>query len=516
MLPRNLKTINKYTKINLKNWRTQIMLDRYANPKIAEIFTDEHKLNLWQETELAVIKAMLELGMISQKNYEIIFMTLKTTPIDIEWWKKRDKEIHHDLNAFIDERVRHLPAELHQFFHKNITSYDTEEPAFARMLIEATDIILPLGQSLKGWLITLALKYRFTIMNARTHGQEAELQSFGARCLSWIADYQVAKEALDQSLENLRYSKLSGAIGKYGSLNPEIEKLALKDLGFQPFFGATQIMPRILYAPIAQALSNLVSVLDKIAGDIRLAARSGRPIMREPFQKKQKGSSAMPHKMNTIRTEQIEGMARLARGYMMAISENVKTWEERAIEQSSVERVAWPDLFHVTAQALKVMDLVLSDLRVYPDNMLQEIYESRGVYASSEAKEFLKTQGLNHEAAYRIVQLASFNVFEPRSVRLAIRENIPTSFGEANSSLKVISRMKPENIISIEDFIPRAKLQMSENLDASWEDVHNYNVILQKLFSDKETVEKWHRLFTPEHLLKHEKFLFEQMELIDK
>lgn len=492
------------------------MLERYANKEITEIFSDENKLQLWQETEFAVIKAMFHLRMIDPNDGPNVIITLKDIPIDLEWWKKRDKEIHHDLNAFIDERVRHLPTELHQYFHKNITSYDTEEPAFARMLISAADIIQARCELFKVQLITLALKYRFTIMNARTHGQEAELQSFGARCLSWLADYQVAKKAFDQSLENLKYSKLSGAIGKYGSLNPEIEKLALNNLGFQPFIGATQIMPRILYAPIAQALSNLVSVLDKIAEDIRLAARSGRPIMQEPFQKKQKGSSAMPHKKNTIRTEQIEGMARMARGYMNMISENIKTWEERAIEQSSVERVAWPDLFHVTVQSFQVMTLVLNGLKVYPDNMLKEINESRGVYASSEAKEFLKTQGLSHEAAYRIVQLASFNVFEPNSDRSAIRENVPTSFAEANSYLRMISRFKPEKITSIEDFIPRAELQVSESLDASWDDVDNYNAVLRKLFAHKEIVSEWHRLFTPEHLLQHEKFLFEQMELVDK
>ncbi|QQG52274.1 MAG: hypothetical protein HY931_02930 [Candidatus Falkowbacteria bacterium] len=487
------------------------MLERYANSEINKIFTDEHKLQLWQETEFAVIRAMLRLRMIDRDDSAAIITTLQESPIDVEWWKKRDKEIHHDLNAFIDERVRYLPTELHQYFHKNITSYDTEEPAFARMLLEAIEVVLPLCGMLKEELITLALKYRFTIMNARTHGQEAELQSFGARCLSWLADYEVAAQALTRTLENLGYSKLSGAIGKYGSLNPEIEKLALADLKFKPFTGATQIMPRILYAPIAQALSNLVSVLDKIAGDIRLAARSGRPIMQEPFQKKQKGSSAMPHKKNTIRTEQVEGMARMARGYANMISESIKTWEERAIEQSSVERVAWPDLFHVTAQALKVMNLVMSGLKVYPDNMLKEIHESRGVYASSEAKEFLKTQGLAHEAAYRIIQLACFNVFEPSSDRLVIRENVPSSFGEANAYLKMISRLKAEKITSIEDFVPRAELRVSDSLDASWEDVHNYNAVLKKLFSDKETVGKWHRLFTPEHLLQHEKTLYEQM-----
>ncbi|PJA09925.1 adenylosuccinate lyase, partial [Candidatus Falkowbacteria bacterium CG_4_10_14_0_2_um_filter_41_15] len=234
--------------------------------------------------------------------------------------EKRDQEIHHDLNAFVDERIRHINSHLHQYFHKNITSYDTEEPAFAYSLSEAVRVIEPLGAALEQTLKALAIKYRHTIMNGRTHGQEAEMQSFGARCLTWLADYLVARKALWQSLDNLKYSKLSGAIGKYGSLDPKIEEGALKILGFVPFYGATQIMPRILYAPIAQNLCNLVAVIDKIGMDIRLASRSGRPLLQEPFKKKQKGSSAMPHKKNTIRTEQLEGMARMAKGYMVMIT----------------------------------------------------------------------------------------------------------------------------------------------------------------------------------------------------
>jgi len=489
------------------------MNERYANENITKFFSDEYKLELWQKTEFAVMSARVELGLMSRRDCETIITVLKNNPIDIEWWKRRDKEIHRDLNAFIDERVRHLEPRLHQFFHKNITSYDTEEPAFARVLIEAANVIEPLNSNLKNALVILATKYRYTIMNARTHGQEAELQSFGSRVLSWLADYRVAEDALILSLKNLYFSKLSGAIGKYGSLDPEIEKIALNILGFKPYIGATQIMPRILYAPIAQSLSNLVSVLDKIAGDIRLAARSGRPIMQEPFQKKQKGSSAMPQKKNTIRTEQVEGMARMARGYSSMISENIKTWEERAIEQSSVERVAWPDLFHVTAQALKVMELILSGLKVYPDNMLQEIYESRGVYASSEAKEFLKEAGLSHEDAYRIVQLACFNVFEPSEERLALRGNISDSFFYAGKLLKKIGQIPQEEIISIEGFIPMANLHVSDNLDATPETVDEYNKLLKKVFISSKAVEKWHTLFTPEFLLRNEEFLYQSTEL---
>ncbi|MCX6797879.1 MAG: lyase family protein [Candidatus Falkowbacteria bacterium] len=491
------------------------MVQRYEDPKIKEIFSDQKKLELWQATELAVMKARVILGLMDEDDYDKIADILLNTPIDLDWWKNRDKEIHHDLNAFIDERVRHLPKELHQHFHKNITSYDTEEPAFARSLYDATEVITLLVNNLTKTLARQAREYRYTIMNARTHGQEAEMQTFGAKNLTWYKEVQIADEAFVHSQDNLSYSKLSGAIGKYGSLEPAIEVEALKILDFIPFYGSTQIMPRVLYAPIAQSLGNLVAVIDKIGLDIRLAARSGRPILQEPFKKKQKGSSAMPHKKNTIRTEQLEGLLRMAKGYMNMITDNIITWEERAIEQSSVERVAWADLFHVTVQALKVLSGVLEGLKVYPDNMLQEIHESRGVYASSEVKEFLKTKladsGLGHEDAYRIVQLACFNVFEPSPAKLFIRDSIARSFHEAFVLLRKTAQLPPEKIISIKDFIPAAKLRVSGDLDISPGQVDIYNQALKNLFSNKKIRLEWKTLFTPEFLLKNEAVLYREI-----
>jgi adenylosuccinate lyase len=412
--------------------------------------------------------------------------------------------------------VRHLPTQLHQYIHKSITSYDTEEPAFARMLKEANDCLEELSDSLELTLENQAKKYRYTIMNARTHGQEAELQSFGARILTWLVEYQAANAAWRDSLHNLKFSKLSGAIGKYGSLNPEIEQQALEILGFTPCYGATQIMPRILYAPIAQTLSNLVAVIDKIGNDIRLMARSGRPLVQEPFKKKQKGSSAMPHKKNTIRCEQLEGLARLAKGYASMIAANIKTWEERAIEQSSVERVAWPDLFHTAAQALQVLDRVLEGLQVYPDNMLEEIYESRGVYASSEAKEFLKDRlkNLEYEDIYRIVQIACFNIFEPSRKRLLIRNIMPASLIEAGNLLITIEDLvtsESAQVISIQDFIPGAQLRPTDSLDITPQQVATYNQALKELFSSPEVTKDWQEIFTPQFILKNEGRLYKEI-----
>jgi adenylosuccinate lyase len=311
------------------------------------------------------------------------------------------------------------------------------------------------------------------------------------------------------------YSKISGAHGKYGTIDPELERTALEILGFKPFYGATQIMPRILYAPIAQALSGIVQVLNNIATDIRLGARSGRPIMREPFSKKQKGSSAMPQKRNPILTEQVGGLDRMARHYAGMITENVHTWEERAIEQSCVERVAWPDLFHVVIRALKVMNTVLSGLRVYPDNMLREIHESRGTYAASEVKEFLKEKlgevGLGHEDGYRITQLACFNVFEATEVWKTIHEMVPKSLEQSRSLLAQVKVSPVAEVVSIQDFIPAAALRMTDELDITEEQIARYNSCLIKLFSDAEVMKSWNQLFDPAFLLKNEEVLYREI-----
>lgn len=492
------------------------MIERYEKKIISAIWSDENKLHLWQETELAVIRAMLKLKKIPAEISVEIHKILVSNPIDADWWKERDNVIHHDLNAFLEERLRFLPKELHPYFHKRITSYDTEEPAFARMIHQSVDIVFRNGVELKKVLKELALKHRHVIMNGRTHGQEAELQTFGKRCLSWRRDIDLDLLNLGKSSENLYYSKLSGAIGNYGSIDPELEKVALKMLGFAPYYGATQIMPREIYAPVAQALCQIVMTLDKIATAIRLGARSGRPICQEPFSKLQKGSSAMPHKKNTIRTEQIEGMARMANGYLNMIMNNIKTWEERAIEQSCVERVAWPDLFHVTVHSLEVINKTLEGLKVYPDNMLWEIIESRGCYASGEAKEFLKeignSHGLDAEDAYRIVQLAAFNAFAVTYSSKKAREKLPNSLDETDRILKEFKNAPREKITSIEEIIPTGCLfAMPDQLDATEKIVSRWNEILKKIFSEPETLSEWHKRFQPSYLLRNEVMLYREI-----
>jgi len=497
------------------------MVPRYANQPITQNSSDINKLNMWQKVELAVILAREKLGIFPQGTYEKIKTILDLHPIDdeaVKWWKARDKEINHDLNAFIDERVRHLPSELHQFFHKGMTSYDTEEPAFSLILLANIAIVEREVEAFLPILKQMAIEYRYTPMLGRTHGQEAKMQSFGKRVFTWHQKLVISQEILRNAKILISYSKLSGAIGNYQGLDEVEEVTALGILGLQPLKGTTQIMPRQMHQPLANALVMVVSALTQIAEDIRLAARSGLPILQEPFGKKQKGSSAMPHKKNTITCENQIGMFTMAKEFARMIQDCLITWEERSIEQSCVERVAWPDLFHVVMQSFKNMIKVLSGLQVFPDNMMIEIINSRGCYASEDAKDWLKEKvaeyGLRHEDAYRMVQLAAFNCHQVSLYRMNIRTHpIPSLsfaaglYGTLQQQLRHV-----DNDVTLGEIIKNAKLVASEELETSAEQVASWNNVLARIFEDKKNCAEFDELFTIAYQLHGEDTLFEELK----
>src|SRR3989344_4394015 len=192
------------------------MHERYTDPGITQIWSNKNKLAKWQQTELAVIEGRCNLGRVEREIYDKISEILLSHLIDIAWWKQRDKEVRHDLNAFLEERIRFIPTECQIFWHADgMTSYDTEEPAFARMLLDSIQSVRSFVMEFQETLACLAQTYRYTIMNSRTHGQEADLQSFGKRCLTWYQELQLPAKELEKASEVLRYSKLSGAVGNY-------------------------------------------------------------------------------------------------------------------------------------------------------------------------------------------------------------------------------------------------------------------------------------------------------------
>jgi adenylosuccinate lyase len=491
------------------------MIPRYSNPAVTDLCADLTKLLGWQEVELAVIAARVDLGLVPRTTYDRIEKALLANQPDVEWWKIRDNDIHHDLNAFIDERRRHLPADLQAYFHEDLTSYDTEEAAFALLLLNLSALIEQAHVSLVGRLEALARLHRYTPMLARTHGQWAKLRTFGSHVLTWLAELQQAHKGFPLAVEQCRQSRISGAVGNFGGkLTPEIERGALEHLRLTPFVGATQILPRVIYAELAQCLQRHAEELGKIALDIRLGARSGKPICHEPFRKRQMGSSAMPHKKNTIRTEQMSGMVRLVRGYVSAIVSNIETWEARAIEQSSVERVAWPDLVHTLLHMYKVMDEVIKDLVVYPDHMLQEIVEARGTYASDEGKNLLARllgeQGHDAKVSYRIIQLASFCAFKPSPFWEGLRGQRPGNAAGMDKVLGAALSQPPQEILHIRDLIAGGRLFPVDELEAAPADVEQWNVTLAKLFADPAVRSQWEEIFEPSRLLKQEDYLFDR------
>lgn len=459
------------------------MIERYSDPTITAIWKDQYKVELWQQVELCVIRVQEALGLIPGGAFACIEEALTKNPPDLDWWKAREKETGHDLNAWIDERVRFIPSELHQYFHKGMTSYDTEELPFQLRLLESADHLLSLARNLENVIQELTKKYRLTPMLARTHGQEAKIQSFGKRAATWLAQLRLDTDRIVVAIHGLRASKLSGAVGNYQGISAEVEEEVLKKFGFRPFYGATQIMPRNLHANLAQQICNLVMTINKIAMDIRLGARSGHTILQEPFGKQQKGSSAMPHKKNPIATERVAGMTRLAETYMLAITMNIETWEERAIEQSCVERIVWPDLFHVGSYVISTMTRLLNGLVVNKEVMMDEIAGSRGVYASEEAKDFLKVNlapmGLSHEDAYRIVQLAAFNAF-------------------AHDQM-------------LDELIVRAALLPQPDLACTAGDVFRWNEALKQLFTSQDKCGEFADLFEVEYHLRNEGIIFEKL-----
>ncbi len=491
------------------------MIPRYSNAGVAAVFTDEAKVARWDTVELAVIQARVQLGIVDPASYDLIKMSLIANPTDIGKWHGLDAVLGHDLNAYLDERREHIPVHLQHLMHQDMTSYDTEEPASALALIECSGFVEDAFRELMHVMRGQARRYQYLPFMERTHGQGAKLRSFGGRFINWMTELEEAHPGFTEAVEATKSSRISGAIGNYGGeLSHEIEIEALRILGLEPIIG-TQIVTRVIQARLAQSLGLLAEALAKIALDIRLGARSGTPIYQEPFGKKQKGSSAMPHKKNTIRTEQMEGLLRMVRGRVAAITASVQTWEARSIEQSSVERVDWPDLFHLILRMFEQTRNVLGKLAVYPDNMMREIRDARGTYASDEAKGFLAKQlakrDMQAEDAYRIIQLASFCVFKPKGEWLQLRHTLPRDHAYADELLQLAESIPSERYEHIRDFIVSGSLFAVEDLDHDHETVVRWNAILRDIFSDHDVLAAWQECFSISYLLRSEASLYDRM-----
>ena len=387
-----------------------MLTDRYMRPEMGRIWSEQRKFETWLEVELAAAEVMAEEGIIPT---EAARELRDKSTFSIDRIDEIERQVKHDVIAFT-QAVGENVGEAARFLHFGLTSYDVVDTALGLRLKESADLIVSDIKTLSEVLEKRAHEHKHTVMVGRTHGVHAEPMTFGLKLALWYAEIERNRIRVERAREQVAVGKLSGAVGTYGHLPPRIEEKVCEMLGLKPAPISTQILQRDRHAEMLSALAILASTLDKIAVEIRSLQRTEIREVEEFFSKKQKGSSAMPHKRNPVASEQVSGLARVVRGNLQTALENIVLWNERDISHSSAERMILPSSFILTDHILRRMTEVLSELLVYPDNMRKNLDSMMGLVFSGKILLELAKKGISREEAYRIVQRNAMAVWETK------------------------------------------------------------------------------------------------------
>ena len=376
------------------------MIERYTLPEMGEIWTDNYKLKTWLQVEIAVCEAQAELGYIPTEAVEEI---KAKADFDPERVLEIEAEVRHDVIAFLTN-VNEYVGDAGRYIHLGLTSSDVLDTGIALQMLESLNLILERLEELIQAIRYQAQQHRYTVMVGRSHGIHAEPITFGFKLAGWLAEVLRNRDRLVRLRKEIAVGKISGAVGTYANVDPQIEAIACQKLGLEPDCASTQVISRDRHADYVQQLALLTASIERFAVEIRNLQRTDVLEVEEFFSKKQKGSSAMPHKRNPIRSERLTGMARIVRGNAVAALENVALWHERDISHSSVERVILPDSCILTHFMLKEITGLVKNLLVYPENMKRNMNVYGGVIFSQRVLLTLVEKGMNREDAYRVVQ----------------------------------------------------------------------------------------------------------------
>lgn len=367
---------------------------------MGDLWTDTYKLKTWLQVEIAVCEAQAELGYIPAEAVETIKAKANFDPqrvLEIE------AEVRHDMIAFLTN-VNEYVGEAGRYIHLGLTSSDVLDTALALQLVASLDVLLGQLEALIQAIRYQAQQHRDTVMIGRSHGIHAEPITFGFKLAGWLAEVLRHRDRLCGLHKEIAVGKISGAVGTYANIDPRVEAIACQKLGLEPDTASTQVVSRDRHAEYVQTLALLAASIERFAVEIRNLQRTDVLEVEEFFSKGQKGSSAMPHKRNPIRSERLTGMARIVRGYAIAALENVALWHERDISHSSVERMMFPDTLTVTHFMLVETTDLVKNLLVYPDNMQRNMNLYGGVVFSQRVLLALVEKGMSREEAYAIVQ----------------------------------------------------------------------------------------------------------------
>ena len=386
------------------------MIPRYSRPEMAKIWEPENKFQKWLDVEIAACEAWAKLGEIPKKGLDVI---KKKAKFNIARIDEIEKTVKHDVIAFLTSVGENVGPDS-RYIHKGLTSSDILDTSLAILMKEASALIIDDIKKLMGVLKTNAYKYKNTLQMGRSHGIHAEPITFGLKFALWHEEMGRNLARMKNARETISYGKLSGPVGTFSSVPPFIEKYVCKKLGLTPDNITTQIVQRDRHAEFMNALALIAAAIEKIALEIRHLQRTEVLEAEEPFEKGQKGSSAMPHKRNPVGCENLCGLARIVRSNAMAAMENIALWHERDISHSSVERIIIPDSTMLVDYMLARLTGILKGLYVYPERMLENINKSYGLYNSQRVLLKLIEKGMSRENAYQFVQKNAMESWEQK------------------------------------------------------------------------------------------------------
>jgi len=376
------------------------MIDRYSRKEIKKIWEEKNKYQIWLDIELAAAQAMEKLKIIPKGVSEKV---RKKSKINVDRIHKIENKVHHDVIAFLTSITEKVGSE-GKFLHQGMTSSDVLDTCFNIQLLQSSKIIKDDIDQILNVLKKKSFKYKNTICIGRSHGIHAEPTTFGLKLASFYEEFKRNKKRLDSAIKEISTCAISGAVGTFANIDPRVEAHVAKKLNLiiEPI--STQIIPRDRHAYFFSILAIIAGSVERTATEIRNLQKTELQEVEEFFDKKQKGSSAMPHKKNPILSENLTGLARMVRSYALPALENISVWHERDISHSSVERIIGPDSTITIDFALNRLKNILNNLNVYPKKMLKNLNITNGLIFSQRVMLELTKNGFTREKAYATVQ----------------------------------------------------------------------------------------------------------------
>ena len=375
------------------------MIERYSRPQMKRIWSEENKFDQWLKVEMAACEARAELDEIPRKD----IVRIRKARYDLGRVADFLKVTHHDMTAFLNSVAESIGTES-RFIHLGLTSSDVIDTALGLQLTQAADILAKDIADVVSVVESKAIEHKYTLMMGRTHGVHAEPTTFGLKMALWTEEMKRNGQRLAEARRTISVGKISGAVGTYATVPPQVERIACARLGLEPAPISNQIVQRDRHAQFVTTLAIIAGSLEKFATEIRGLQRTEVREVEEPFEAGQTGSSSMPHKRNPELCERICGLARLVRGYALTSMENIALWHERDISHSSAERIILPDSCLALDYMLSLFTSIMAGLKVYPENMRRNVELTQGVIFSQRVLLALIDKGLSRQEAYKIVQ----------------------------------------------------------------------------------------------------------------